>query len=199
MPGVIVGAIGKQRSGKTLISYLLAKSLAMSAIESGSSLRVYSNLYSPKDDFMTYISSISQVPLDLDPKIVLIDEIYNGCDAQDYKKLNEISIFLNTIGKQNCMFLYTSIESGMVYNRIRNQTDVYILVRKNGNDITYRFYYPDSNTYIDKFLHLDDDLFSNIYYDTNFIPVRFDWSMTDWNKKLDEYYKKYYPDVLIKG
>lgn len=196
MPGSIVGLVGKQRSGKTLMSYLLAKSLYQTAKKSGYLLRCYSNLYSPDDDFMTYISSISDIPLDLDPKIVLIDEIYNGCDAQDYKKLKDISIFLNTIGKQNCLFLYTTIEAGMVYNRFRNQTNTFILVKKAGDVVQYRFFYPDSGTYKDLQLELSPELFGNVHYDTNFIPVVFDWNMHSWNEKLQEYYRRYYPDVL---
>lgn len=196
MPGCIVGCLGKQRSGKTLMSYLLAKGIHQTCKKSGYDLRVYTNLFSPEDDFFTYVSSISQVPLDLDPKIVLIDEIYNGCDAQDYKKLKEISIFLNTIGKQNCLFLYTSIEAGMVYNRFRNQTNVFILVKKNGGTVHYRFVDPDNGTVRDFFLELSEELFKEVKYDTNFIPVAFDWSMTDWNMKLQQYYSRYYPSVL---
>lgn len=196
MPGSIVGLVGKQRSGKTLMGYLLAKALYQTAKRSGYLLRCYSNLYSPDDDFMTYISSISDIPLDLEPKIVLIDEIYNGCDAQDYKKLKDISIFLNTIGKQNCLFLYTTIEAGMVYNRFRNQTNTFILVKKTGDVVQYRFFYPDTGTYKDLQLELSPELFSGVHYDTNFIPVVFDWKMDSWNEKLQEYYRRYYPDVL---
>lgn len=196
MPGSIVGLVGKQRSGKTLMSYLLAKALYQTAKKSGYLLRCYSNLYSPDDDFMTYISSISEIPLDLEPKIVLIDEIYNGCDAQDYKKLKDISIFLNTIGKQNCLFLYTTIEAGMVYNRFRNQTNTFILVKKIGDVVKYRFFYPDTGIYHDLQLQLTPELFASVHYDTNFIPVVFDWKMDSWNEKLQEYYRKYYPNVL---
>lgn len=196
MPGSIIGLVGKQRSGKTLMSYLLAKSLYQTAKDSGYLLRCYSNLYSPEDDFMTYISSISEIPLDLEPKIVLIDEIYNGCDSQDYKKLKDISIFLNTIGKQNCLFLYTTIEAGMVYNRFRNQTNTFVLVKKVNDVIFYRFFYPDIGTYNDLQLKLTPELFASVHYDTNFIPVVFDWRMDTWNDKLQEYYRRYYPDVL---
>ena len=197
MPGCIIGCVGKQRSGKTLISYLLAKALYRSAHAAGYDLRVYSNLYSPEDTFFTYISSISEVPLDLDPKIVLIDEIYNGCDSQDYKKLKEISIFLNTIGKQNCLFIYTTIEAGMVYNRFRSQTNVFILAKKTGAFVSYRFYYPDTGGVRDLCLELTPELFSSVKYDTNFIPVVFDWRMDSWNEKLRGYYRSYYPDVLF--
>lgn len=196
MPGCIIGCVGKQRSGKTLISYLLAKALYEAAADAGFNLRVYSNLYSPGDKFFNYVSSISEIPLDLDPKIVLIDEIYNGCDSQDYKKLKDISIFLNTIGKQNCLFIYTTIEAGMVYNRFRNQTNVFILVKKNGSSVNYRFYYPDTGGITDLTLELTPELFSKVLYDTNFIPVVFDWKMDNWNEKLQEYYRRYYPDVL---
>ena len=35
MPGCIIGLVGKQRSGKTLMSYLLAKALYQTAKQSG--------------------------------------------------------------------------------------------------------------------------------------------------------------------
>ena len=107
MPGAMIGIIGKQRSGKTLIAYKMAKKLHLEAKERGEHLPIYTNLYIRNDDAFTYVNSIDELPLDLSPKIVLIDEIYYGCDAQDYRKLKDISIFINTIGKQNCLFIWT--------------------------------------------------------------------------------------------
>lgn len=74
------GCLGAQRSGKTLFAYKLVK-----AIHEAFDVPVYSNIYSPRDDFH-YINSLEDFPLDLNPKILFIDEIYNGLDAQDYKK-----------------------------------------------------------------------------------------------------------------
>ena len=105
---------------------------------------IYTNLFVRDDDAFTYVNSIDELPLDLDPKIVLIDEIYYGCDAQDYRKLKDISIFINTIGKQNCLFIWTSIGVEMVYNRIRNQSNLVILVKANAKQIFYKLVFTDS-------------------------------------------------------
>ena len=110
MPGALVGILGKQRSGKTIIAYKLARGIQDTARKNGIHVPVYTNLWCPEDAGFTYVTSMDELPLDLSPKIVLIDEIYNGCDAQDYRKLKDISIFINTLGKQNCLFLFTSID-----------------------------------------------------------------------------------------
>ena len=138
MPGAILGIYGQQRSGKTLIAYKLAKSLQKAAYNDGYNLRVYTNLFCPEDKNFIYVNSLDELPLDLEPKIVLIDEIYNGCDAQDYRKLKDIAIFINTLGKQNCLFIFTSIDAQMVYNRIRNQMNIVILVKSNKTHIHYK-------------------------------------------------------------
>ena len=78
MPGTIMGIYGQQRSGKTLIAYKLVKSMCAIARQQGESLRVYTNLYCPNDKDWQYVNSIDELPLDLDPKVVLIDEIYTG-------------------------------------------------------------------------------------------------------------------------
>lgn len=191
MSGAILGIFGKQRSGKTLLSYLIASSICKQSQKSNESIRCYSNLYCTDLDFK-YIDSISDIPLDLEPKIVLVDEIYNGCDAQDYKKLKDISIYINTIGKQNCLFIFTSIDASMVYNRIRNQLDMCVLVKGYPERIDYKII--NFNNYSEKLFTIEKnkELFQNLKYDTNFIPKEFDWKMDKWNRKLDEYYKRYY-------
>lgn len=174
MPGAIMGIYGAQRSGKTLIAYKLVKSMCELAKRSyGVNLRVYTNLYCPKDENWRYVNSIDELPLDLDPKIVLIDEIYNGCDAQDYRKLKDISIFINTIGKQNCLFVFTSIDAQMVYNRIRNQMTICVLVKSSVTHIHYKFLYLSTGKEVDYVLSKNDELFRNVYYDTDFIPPDF--------------------------
>ena len=182
MPGAIVGIYGVQRSGKTLIAYKLVKGLQQACKQQGIFLPVYTNLYSPRDPDFRFVNSMDELPLDLSPKVVLIDEIYNGCDAQDYRKLKDISIFINTLGKQNCLFVFTSIDAQMVYNRIRNQMNVVILVKSSSTHIHYRFLYLNTGKYTDFVVEKNAALFEDVYYDTNFIPLDFDWEMKSWRE-----------------
>lgn len=191
MPGSIVGIYGKQRSGKTLIAYKITKALREAAKEQGYDLRVYTNLYCPEDDWI-YVNCLDDLPLDLEPKIVLIDEIYNGCDAEDHKKLNEISIFVNTIGKQNCLFIFTSIYPKMVYNRLRQQINTAILVKSSGDYIHYKVMNVNTGVESDYCVQKTERLFRDVKYDTNFIPLDFNWSMKAWKSKLSKFYMDNY-------
>ena len=190
MPGAMIGIIGKQRSGKTLIAYKLAKKLHLQAKEKGEHLPIYTNLFVRDDDAFTYVNSIDELPLDLSPKIVLIDEIYYGCDAQDYRKLKDISIFINTIGKQNCLFIWTSIGVEMVYNRIRNQSNLVILVKANADHIFYKLVFTDSMRQTDFIVEKTPQFFEDVHYDTQFIPLEFDWSMQGFKEKLSAFYRE---------
>jgi hypothetical protein len=182
MPGLILGIMGKQRSGKTLIAYKLVKYLKLSL-----DIPVYTNIRSVEDGFH-WINSLEDFPLDLSPKILFIDEVYNGTDAQDYKKLKDISIFLNTIGKQNCLFVYTTIAPEMVYNRLRNQTQIAISVNSDDKCIFYRWVDFSRNAVHDFQVQKSQELFKDVRYDTSFIPLDFDWNMANWREKLKAFY-----------
>ena len=190
MPGTIIGCLGAQRSGKTLFAYKLVKML-----HEVFDVPVYTNIYSPRDNFY-YINSLEDFPLDLNPKILFIDEIYNGLDAQDYKKLKEISIFINTIGKQNCLFVYTTIEAEMVYNRLRNQTQIVVVVSKNEKNLYYKLVNIADMSSSVHAVPINDKLFENVFYDTQFIPLDFDWGMKDWKYKLSQFYQDNYGLVV---
>ena len=191
MPGAVLGVYGKQRSGKTLIAYKIVRALQDECKEAGYDLRIYTNLYTTDAGF-TYVRSIDELPLDLNPKIVLIDEVYNGLDAQDYRKLKSISIFLNTIGKQNCLFIYTSIEASMVYNRLRTQSNAVILAKGDRQRIHYKYINMNTMKAVDFMCIKNAQLFKNVNYDTQFIPVEFNWDMTTWVGKLNNFYKENY-------
>lgn len=186
MAGSIVGIFGKQRSGKTLFAYKFIK-----AVHVQYGIPVYTNVFSPEDDF-TWLNSLEDFPLDLTPKILFLDEIYNGLDAQDYKKLKDISIFLNTIGKQNCLLVYTSIDPSMVYNRLRNQTQTVICVKSDLRNIFYKVFNMNSNCSVSYSVSKSPALFQGVYYDTNFIPLDFDWNMKNWRNKLQRFYHDVY-------
>lgn len=192
MPGTILGIYGQQRSGKTLMAYKLTKSLQQQAKAQGEQLRVYTNLYCPQDEDFVFVNSIDELPLDLEPKIVLIDEIYNGCDAQDYRKLKDISIFINTLGKQNCLFVFTSIDATMVYNRIRNQMKVVILVKGTARHIHYKVLNMSSGKETDYVVEKNAKLFEDVNYDTDFIPLDFNWEMKSWRSRLQTFYREHY-------
>lgn len=190
MPGTIIGCLGAQRSGKTLFAYKLVKLL-----HEVYDVPVYTNIYSPRDDFY-YINSLNDFPLDLTPKIMFIDEIYNGLDAQDFKKLKEISIFINTIGKQNCLFVYTTIEAEMVYNRLRNQTQLVVMVSKNEKNLYYKIVNLSDMSSSTHAVPINDKLFETVFYDTQFIPLDFDWSMKNWKDKLSQFYRNNYGIIV---
>lgn len=195
MPGGIIGIYGAQRSGKTLLSYLIAQYVYdFYQKELGSKLRVYSNLFVPEnpDIDIVNVNSISELPLDLEPKIIILDEIYNGTDANDFRTLKDISIFINTIGKQNALLIYTSIDDSMVYNRIRNQCNLICLVKKSDNDIFYRVLDPNTLSVSDFKVRKSPELFRRVHYDTNFIPLTFDWKMDSWRDKLKNFYESNY-------
>lgn len=195
MPGGIIGIYGAQRSGKTLLSYLISQYVYDYYNKAyGEKIRVYSNLFVPEnpDIDIVNVNSISEIPLDLKPKIILLDEIYNGTDANDFRRLKDISIFINTIGKQNALFIYTSIDDSMVYNRIRNQCNLIALVKKNNNEIFYRVVDPNTMSVKDFMVKKSPELFKRVHYDTNFIPLIFDWSMDSWQEKLRAFYKDNY-------
>lgn len=195
MPGGICGIFGKQRSGKTLFAYTMAKSIQQQMAQRGYFLRVYTNLYSTEPGFV-YFNSIDALPLDLEPKIVLIDEIYNGIDAQDWKKLKNISIWINTLGKQNVFLIFTSIEAGMIYNRLRSQMDLCVLVKGTTKTIYYRLLFVSyENKHVDLKVDKTPELFKDVKYDSNFIPQEFDVTMKLWSSKLESFYRKYYPNL----
>ena len=192
MPGIIIGLFGQQRSGKTLLAYKMAKHIYEECCKQGEDIPVFTNLYCPKDKNFKYVNSVTELPLDLKPKIVLIDEIYNGCDAQDYRKLKEISIYINTLGKQNCLFLFTSIGAEMVYNRLRSQMNLAVLVKADSANIYYKLIHMISLKEFNYVVPKVPSLFENVNYDTSFIPLDFDWSMKGWKTKLNRFYKENY-------
>lgn len=186
MPGTILGILGKQRSGKTLLAYKIVRFFSKEL-----DIPVYTNIFSPDDGFY-WINSITEFPLDLEPKILFIDEVYNGMDSQDYRLLKDVSIFINTLGKQNCLFVYTTIDSSMVYNRLRNQTQYAVMVNSDADNIYYRWADISRSFYRDFSVPKIPELFKDVNYDTRFIPLDFDWKMGAWKDKLAFFYLENY-------
>lgn len=99
---------------------------------------------------------------------------------------------LNTIGKQNCLLIFTSIDANMVYNRLRTQSNAVILAKGDKKRIHYKFINLNTMRANDFVCVKNTDLFKNVNYDTQFIPVEFNWDMTTWIDKLNNFYKENY-------
>ncbi len=190
MAGTIIGAQGFQRSGKTFLMYSIAQNLAKNF-----GLKVYANIIVDDPNWI-FINSLNDFPFNFEPKVLFIDEIYNGADANDWKKLKDISIFINTIGKQNVVFLFTTIDFGMVFNRIRNQMKYSIFVKSDSKHIYYRSIDVEQLTQNDFTLKKCPDLYKDSKYDHEFVPLEFDWSMDKFKDKVVMYYKDKYPQLL---
>ena len=181
MAGKIVGFFGFQRSGKTLLASILAEHLRQTH-----EIPVYTNM---SVENWTSIKSISDIPFDFEPKTVLVDEIYFSLDSRAWKDNTSSSIFLNTIGKQNILFMYTAISPDMVEMRLREQTEL-IFIAKN---ITEEFieymvidtYRKTSNSIL---LKKNENVFNYVKYDTLQVPnlVKFDIDYKKFFKLEDE-------------
>lgn len=190
MAGLIIGAQGPQRSGKTLLMYLIANKISLQY-----NIKVYSNIIT-KDENWIFINNLSEFPFNFEPKILFIDEVYNGADAMNYKDLSSISIFINTLGKQNVLFLFTTIDFEMVYNRIRNQLFYAIFVKSDSENIYYRTLDVNSLIQSDFTIRKCPELFKDVNYDTNYVPIDFNWSMEQFQTKLINYYQDEYPQLV---
>jgi len=169
MAGKIVGFFGFQRSGKTLLASILAEYLRQSY-----GIPVYTNM---SVENWTSISSISEIPFNFESKIVLLDEIYFSLDSRAWKDNATSSIFLNTIGKQEILFLYTAISPDMVEMRLRDQTEL-IFIAKNLSDDYIEYMVLDTYRKTNNFILLkkNDNVFNYVKYDTKQVPslVKFD-------------------------
>ena len=169
MAGKIVGFFGFQRSGKTLLASIFAEHLRQSY-----GIPVYTNM---SVENWTTIRSISEIPFNFESKIVLLDEIYFSLDSRAWKDNATSSIFLNTIGKQEILFLYTAISPDMVEMRLRDQTELMFIAKNIKSDyIEYMVIdtYRKSSNFIA--LRKTDEIFNYVKYDTKQVPglVKFD-------------------------
>lgn len=169
MSGKIVGFYGFQRSGKTLLASILAEYLRQSY-----GIPVYTNM---SVEGWTTITSISEIPFNFESKIVLLDEIYFSLDSRAWKDNATSSIFLNTIGKQEILFLYTAISPDMVEMRLRDQTEL-MFIAKNINSDFIEYMVIDTYRKSSNFIQLKktDKVFNFVNYDTKQVPglVKFD-------------------------
>lgn len=129
MAGLICGFYGFQRSGKTLLAVMIAESYRRKGV------KVYTNM-----DIARFIKikSLNELPDDKDPKILLLDEAYYFLDSRSWEKNTKSSIFFNTLGKQNVLFLFTAISPDMIDMRIRKQQNYVFIAKGFEKAISYK-------------------------------------------------------------
>lgn len=174
MAGKIVGFFGFQRSGKTLLASILAEYLRRDY-----EIPVYTNM---SVENWTTIYAISEIPFDFKQKVVLVDELYFSLDSRTWKDNTSSSIFLNTIGKQDILFLYTAISPDMVEMRLREQTELIFIAKNISSEyieyLVIDTYRKTSNKFL---LKKTNQTFEYVKYNTLQVPsmIKFD---IDYNK-----------------
>lgn len=162
MAGCITGFYGFQRSGKTLMAYLVANLYAKKF-----GLPVYTNMSVPG---WNQIDSLKSLPLDFQPKILLLDEVYYFMDSRNWKDNTSSSIFFNTIGKQNILLLLTAVNPDSVEKRLRDQHNYMFIVKSDEFCIYYKILDVQRNTSSVFVLKKSKDLFQKLTYDTLQVP-----------------------------
>lgn len=175
MAGAIVGFYGFQRSGKTLMAYITAEQYRLKGCQ------VYTNMDCP--DFTT-IKSLTDIPLDYKPKVLLLDEAYYFLDSRNWKNNTNASIFFNTIGKQNILLLLTSISPDMLEKRLREQHNYIYFVRSDSKFIHYKIL--DVQRQREKIFRLEktQELFDSLRYDTTQVPDIVDVNLREFAKSV---------------
>lgn len=170
MAGLICGFYGFQRSGKTLLAYLLSDFYSKQL-----GIKVYTNMSC--SDFIT-ISSLQDIPLDYKPKILLLDEAYYFLDSRSWKDNTDSSIFFNTIGKQNILLFLTAINPEMVDKRLREQHNYMFFVKGDNENIYYKLLDVQRNKSNYFTIAKNEKLFDRLKYDTLQVP---DYVNTDFS------------------
>jgi hypothetical protein len=178
MSGIIAGAYGYQRSGKTLIAYMIADKYHRMGFE------VYSNM---NVEGWNKINSLTDIPFNYEPKVLLLDEVYYFMDSRNWKNNTDSSIFFNTIGKQNILLLLTAISPDMVELRLREQHNYMFLVKSDKHYIYYKLLDVVRKKEREFILPKSEGLFKKLRYDTNQIPDMVDCSVKDFAKKVKNY------------
>ena len=161
MAGIIVGVYGYQRSGKSLIAYMISDSYRKKGY------KVYTNV---KTEYFNKINRLSEIPINNKPKVLWLDEAQYYLDSRLWKDNTKSSIFFNSIGKQNILLVITTIDPGMVEKRIREQQNYVIFAEDRKNHFGYRIIDCYRKNYKDILLLKSDKMFEKLRYNTLEVP-----------------------------
>lgn len=179
MPGLLVGIFGFQRSGKSLLAYLISEYYRKKGCI------VYTN--QKVDNFVT-INSLEDIEINVNPKILWLDEAQYFLDSREWKNnVSGTTLFFNSIGKLNILLLLTGIHPGEIDLRLRRQMHYIIFTKSDLRYIYYRVYNNQNYNYKDFLIKKDEDLFKMLRYDTNYIPDYVEVSFDKFNRKVKSY------------
>ncbi|NTV91479.1 MAG: hypothetical protein HGA22_14155 [Clostridiales bacterium] len=180
MAGIIVGYQGYQRSGKTLKAYMDAERYR------NQGCKVYSNMTVNLPGWIK-ISSLSDVPFDYSPKVLLLDEVYSFLDSRNWSNFEDATIFFNTIGKQNIALLFTLVSLDELEKRVRGKMNFFYMVKSDEQVIHYKVIDVVRRKSQEFSLNKSPELFAKLHYDTNQVPDLVDCSLKDFRRKVQDF------------
>lgn len=142
---------------------------------------VYTNMTAPG---FIHIESLDSIPLDYNPKVLLLDEAYYFLDARLWKNNTASSVFFNTIGKQNILLIVTAISPETIEKRIREQMNFVIYAKGSPHWIDYKIIDVQRKTVRYLTLEKNEKLFSTVQYDTLQVPDIVDINLKEFAKKV---------------
>jgi len=186
MAGIIVGAYGYQRSGKSLMAFLLAEACYKIGIPVYSNVRVAG---------YHKIDKLDDIPFNTDPKVLWLDEVQYYLDSRNWKDNTESSIFFNTIGKMNILLLLTTIHPDMVEIRLRRQHNYVLMVKSDANNIYYRILDNVRGKYKDITIKKCEKLFERVRYASQLVPDYVDCDLKRFAEKVRRYNDKIFKQM----
>lgn len=174
MSGSICLFSGLQRSGKTFLPTLIS-----TYYNKKFDIPVYTNM--DDKDFIR-ISKLTDIPLDKESKILLLDELHFYLNSRNFKQQADYIYFLNTICKRNIMLLGTTITPDMVDKNLRIQLNYFVLCKKDNFNLYYKIFDMQSQSYKLLTFKRDPNLFDYVNYDTNEIPKMFHFNIEEYIK-----------------
>jgi type IV secretory pathway VirB4 component len=129
---MLVGIMGRQGSGKTLLMSLLVQ-----IIHQKTGLPIFANYKSLRN--ANYINKISQI-WGLNSAIFCFDEIWLTLDSRSFRDNLELTRWINQVRKKGIITFYTTQHINQVDLRVRNATDILIYCEKNPKNSNERIY-----------------------------------------------------------
>lgn len=182
MAGIIVGAYGFQRSGKSLVSFLMAEHYYKKGIP------VYTNVHV---EGYNKIERLDDIPFNTSPKVLWLDEVQYYLDSRNWQNNTQSSIFFNTIGKMNILLLLTTIHPDMVEIRLRRQHNFVFLVKSDSKNIYYRLIDNVRGNKKDFMIKKTEKLFEKVRYNSELVPDYVDCDLKRFVEKVKEFNGKH--------
>lgn len=168
-PGQILGLFGPMGSGKTAFGVFLSRYEE----EINSPVKVYTNV--PDIQGLIHVSKASQIPIDLTPKILFIDEAMFSLDSRLFSSNNNrfFGRFLAFLRKVEMMMIYATHDPGMVDVRLRQHTQYSVFFKDSGSHFAAMFIDCMTEEKSIHYIKKSPEYFQTANYDTRAFPDEF--------------------------